>query len=126
MTKVMVFGTFDIIHPGHIYFLKESKKYGDELIIVVARDTNVMILKGHESKFSEAKRVEKIKKLGLGNIVMLGDKKDYFKVIEKNDPDIICLGYDQGTHQVEKKFPKIKFIKIEPYKEHIYKSSKLK
>ena len=37
----MATGTFDILHMGHIYYLKEAKKLGDELVIVVARDFTV-------------------------------------------------------------------------------------
>ena len=44
--KVMIFGTFDKFHPGHINFLKQSEQYGDYLIVVVARDITVKKLKG--------------------------------------------------------------------------------
>ena len=39
MVKVMATGTFDILHLGHIYFLKEAKKLGDTLAVVVATDS---------------------------------------------------------------------------------------
>ena len=45
MKKVLVFGTYDIFHKGHEYFLKESKKKGDYLIVVVARDSTVKKIK---------------------------------------------------------------------------------
>lgn len=38
---VMAFGTFDVFHPGHEYYLTQAKKYGDILIVVVARDKTV-------------------------------------------------------------------------------------
>jgi len=38
MKKVMAAGTFDLLHPGHIDFLKQAKKEGDYLIIVIATD----------------------------------------------------------------------------------------
>mgnify|MGYP006297563163 FL=1 len=47
MVKVMATGTFDILHLGHIYFLKEAKKLGDTLAVVVATDSTVRKLK-HE------------------------------------------------------------------------------
>ena len=37
----MVFGSFDLVHKGHVNFLKQAKKLGDELIVVVARDDNI-------------------------------------------------------------------------------------
>ena len=42
---VMTFGTFDHLHPGHIYYLSEARKYGDYLITVVARDKTTGTLK---------------------------------------------------------------------------------
>ena len=46
MKKVMCAGTFDIIHPGHLYYLSEAKKYGDNLVVVVARDETSKDFKG--------------------------------------------------------------------------------
>jgi len=37
MVKVMATGTFDLLHMGHIYYLKEAKKLGDKLVTVIAR-----------------------------------------------------------------------------------------
>ena len=45
MIKVLVFGTFDIIHPGHVFFLNQAKKLGDFLCVVVSRDETVNELK---------------------------------------------------------------------------------
>ena len=39
--RVVATGTFDLLHPGHLYYLEESKKLGDELWVIVARDANV-------------------------------------------------------------------------------------
>jgi len=38
VVRVMATGVFDLLHPGHLYFLTEARKHGDELIVVVARD----------------------------------------------------------------------------------------
>ena len=46
MKTVMAFGTFDLMHPGHEYFLRQAKKRGDYLIAVIARDSTVKKLKG--------------------------------------------------------------------------------
>ena len=42
MKKVMTFGSFDVLHKGHEHYLKEAKSYGDYLIVVVARDENIL------------------------------------------------------------------------------------
>lgn len=38
---VMCFGTFDIFHPGHEYYLREAHKYAHHMTIVIARDHRV-------------------------------------------------------------------------------------
>lgn len=45
MKKVMTFGTFDVFHPGHLYYLREAKKLGNYLVTVVARDETVLNIK---------------------------------------------------------------------------------
>ena len=47
--KIVIAGTFDILHPGHVYFLKEARKHGDSLVVVIARDETVKNLKGENS-----------------------------------------------------------------------------
>ncbi len=42
---VMTFGTFDMFHPGHEYYLSEARKLGDTLITIVARDVTVTRIK---------------------------------------------------------------------------------
>jgi FAD synthetase len=132
MIKVLVFGSFDQLHPGHLYFLMEAKKYGDELIVVLGRSGTIKELKGKKPKYSEKERKEHLEITGLPDKVILGNVKDKYKVIEKIAPDVICLGYDQNSYTKDllvelkrrKLNPKIK--RISAYKEHIFKSSKLK
>ena len=130
MTRVLVFGTFDILHPGHEYFLKQAKKQGDELVVVVARDSTVKQVKGELPHHDENFRLSNIQKLDYVNRAMLGyESADKYRIIEEVKPDIICLGYDQ-THFVdslEKKLDEIglspDIIRIDSYHPHIHKSS---
>ena len=62
MKKVIVFGTFDVVHQGHIHMLKEAREYGDFLIVVVARDDIVCEIKGKKPTNNEDKRFENIQK----------------------------------------------------------------
>ncbi|MBN2065316.1 MAG: FAD synthase [Candidatus Thermoplasmatota archaeon] len=94
MARVMATGAFDLLHIGHIYFLKEAKKLGDELVVVVARDNTVRKLK-HEPVTPEKMRVELIKELKIVDKAVLGHEKDMYVVVEELQPDIIALGYDQ-------------------------------
>ena len=132
MKKVMVFGTFDILHPGHIYFLKNAKKYGDTLFVIISRDSTVKHIKGKSPLHNEKERLKKIQQLHFVNYVILGNKRDKYFVIEKIKPDIICLGYDQRISvnelrkELKKRNIKARIIRLKPYKEHLYKSSKLR
>ena len=98
--RVAVAGTFDIIHPGHIYLLKEASKYG-ELHVIIARDNNVKKIKGKRPIFDENERKLIIENMKLVKKAYLGDLNDFFKVIKLIDPDIIFLGPDQNKEWVE-------------------------
>jgi FAD synthetase len=94
MVTVMATGTFDILHMGHIYFLKEAKKLGDKLVVVVACDKTVRRLK-HEPVTPEKMRLNLIKELRIVDEAVLGKEDDMFEVVNQIQPDVIALGYDQ-------------------------------
>lgn len=94
----MVFGVFDVLHPGHVSFLKQAARYGT-LIVVVARDSTVLFLKKRKPRFSERVRVMHLKReLGKNARVLLGDRvMGRYTVLKRNKPTLICLGYDQNV-----------------------------
>jgi FAD synthetase len=94
MVKVMATGTFDLLHMGHIYYLKEAKKLGDTLVVVVATDYTVRKLK-HEPVTPQDIRLKIIKELNVVDEAYLGHENDMFKIVEEIKPDVIALGYDQ-------------------------------
>jgi FAD synthetase len=133
MQKVMVFGTFDVLHPGHLNFLESAKKFGDRLIVVLARDKFVQRVKGRPARLSEKERLEMIKALKVVDEAMLGDADyRYERTIAKLKPDVICLGYDQKETPKEmkralgKKWKRIKIYRLKAYKPTTYKSSLIK
>ena len=109
MVKVMATGTFDILHLGHIYFLKEAKKLGDILAVVVATDSTVRKLK-HEPVNPEKIRLDLIKELKIVDEAYLGHEEDMYEIVKEIKPDIIALGYDQihDEKTVEKELSKRK------------------
>jgi len=132
MKKVIAFGSFDILHEGHKHYLREAKSYGNYLIVVVARDSNILRFKGRKPRNDENYRLEQVKKLELVDEAVLGHKDNILEVLEELKPDVICLGYDQRTvneeklrQELEKRKLKAEIIRAKPYKEHVYKSSKL-
>src|SRR3990172_7392546 len=100
MVRVMATGVFDLLHPGHIYFLAEARKLGDELWVVVARDSTARKFK-HEPITSEASRVQLVAALKPVDRALLGHKGNIYDILDEIRPDIIALGYDQ-IHNEEK------------------------
>lgn len=93
MKRIVATGTFDILHPGHVYFLSESRKLGDELWVVVARERNVR----HKPApiVSEEQRLKMIQSLKCVDHAVLGDAEDMYKPIKEINPDVVTLGFNQ-------------------------------
>jgi FAD synthetase len=131
MTTVMCFGTFDVLHLGHINYFQQAKELGDTLIVVVARDTTKENLK-KEIVFSEEERLQLVQNISIVDNTVLGNTKDHLKVIEEHKPDILCLGYDQDVtktvlqEELLKRHLYPKILRMKPYKETKYKSSLIK
>jgi len=131
MKTIMCAGTFDIVHPGHLFFLSEAKKYGDKLLVVVARDSNSENFKEKKPKHNEMQRLESVRSLKIVDRAILGQKGNIYDIISELKPDVICLGYDQKVQkneleaEIKKRNLKIEIIRIGSYKPEIYKSSKM-
>lgn len=95
----MATGSFDILHPGHIYYLSKAKALGSRLIVVVARDSSIELFKKRKPLFNETERAELLGSLKMVDIAVLGNRisgrEGIFSIIRKYRPDIIAMGYDQ-------------------------------
>ncbi|MGB0757806.1 MAG: tRNA pseudouridine(55) synthase TruB [Patescibacteria group bacterium] len=91
--KVLIFGSFDLLHPGHISLLRFAKQHGD-VTAIIARDKTIQKHKHQSPFYDEQTRVKNIENLKLATPV-LGDTKDHYAVLDTYTPDIIILGYDQ-------------------------------
>lgn len=100
MVRVMATGVFDLLHPGHLYFLQEAKKLGDELVVVVARDQTARRLK-HEPFVPETMRREMVEALKPVDRAVLGSTTDIYETVVREKPDIIALGYNQLWNEKE-------------------------
>ncbi len=91
MTTIMAQGVFDLLHPGHLHYLSESKKHGDKLVVVVARDSRI----DKNLYFNEKERKEMLNALEVVDRAILGSEESIYDTVEKVNPDVITLGYDQ-------------------------------
>jgi len=125
--KVLIAGNFDVIHPGHIYFLTEASKLGD-VTVVVARDDTIKKFKGRAPIFNENERKLILENLKMVENVILGDQKDFFTPVLAENPDIIFLGPDQYSSWIEERISKsglnTKIMRLD--KRLPYSSSELK
>jgi FAD synthetase len=143
--KIMVFGTFDGLHKGHLNFFKQARALktlvpGQArllhqfpfLIVSIARDKNVFKIKGKYPNLPERARMVLVEKCKLVDRVVLSGIKNHLPHIIKIRPDIIALGYDQKAYvqnlkkDLKNKGIFTKIVRLKPYKEKIYKNHLLK
>lgn len=91
--KVLAGGTFNVIHPGHVFFLEKARSLGNELVVVLAHDETVLVRK--HLLFPAKERRKVLESLRMVDRVIIGDRKDFFAVVRNERPDVIALGYDQ-------------------------------
>ncbi|PIR84147.1 FAD synthase [Candidatus Kaiserbacteria bacterium CG10_big_fil_rev_8_21_14_0_10_51_14] len=134
MTRIMVFGTFDILHEGHIDFFRQARALAPypHLIVSVARDVSVERIKGAHPRRTENERLATVERYALVDEGVLGDMEGYIDHIRATRPDIIALGYDQNGEYVENLEKDLhatglqtKIIRLSAYKPEVYKTSKL-
>jgi rfaE bifunctional protein nucleotidyltransferase chain/domain len=105
MVKVLVGGCFDLLHKGHISFLKKAKKAGDKLVVLLESDEKIKKLKG-ESRPVQIQEVRAKALSGLGfvdeiiKLPFMDSDKDYDELVKKIKPDIIAVteGYPGIAH----------------------------
>jgi FAD synthetase len=95
----MVFGTFDLLHEGHKFFLENAQKLG-KLNAVIPSDERVFKLKKRKPIHSVSERIKSLKKMGIDAEL---EKKDSWQNVLDNQADIIVLGYDQNWEKEIKK-----------------------
>ena len=136
MRIVMAFGSFDVLHPGHISYLRSAKKLGDRLIVIVARDKNIMKLKHINPIFNEKDRVRMVGALRMVDKAELGNKmrteEGRYAAIKKYKPSLLVFGYDQEVSEADveawlrKQHINAKIVRMKPSNPLVNKSSKIK
>ncbi|RJO58887.1 FAD synthase [Candidatus Parcubacteria bacterium] len=133
MKKIVVTGTFDHLHPGHLFLFKKAKALGDYLTVVVARDKTVKKVKGKLPWQPERFRLKMVKRVKWVDRAVLGKlAKDKLKIIKELKPDILALGYDQRafTQNLRRELKKRKLltrvVRLPAFQPKKYKSRLLK
>lgn len=94
--KVMVNGTFDILHRGHIELLNYAKSLGDQLLVAIDTDRRVTELKGIGRPINNQEdRKFFLYNLRAVDIVMLFDsKEELVNIMKEYKPDVYVKGSD--------------------------------
>jgi glycerol-3-phosphate cytidylyltransferase len=95
MKTVITFGTYDLLHIGHILLLKRSKELGDRLVVGISSDKFNKLKKNKDSVYNENDRMEIVKSIKYVDEVFLEEsfeeKRNYIK---KYNADIMTMGSD--------------------------------
>ena len=122
LKKVVVWGTFDLLHEGHIKFLQDAKSIGDQLIVIVIPDTIVIENKGRMPFDPQDKRKKKIEDTNIASAVFIDSLSEGLRSVKKIKPDVFCFGYDQFSEWEEKLSDKLReynpYIKFKRLHEH--------
>lgn len=112
-------GCFDILHVGHVRYLRESSKYGDILIVGLNSDISVKKIKGDSRPINnENDRAEILAELECVDFVVIFDEESPSKLIDELKPDIYTKGADYSLETlperdiVLKNNIEVKFIKF--------------
>lgn len=121
--KVLVFGKFDILHPGHMYILSAAKKLGD-VTVILESDQSIKALRHYTPYNSESIRKHNLENMGW-EVFVRDTQHDRQYIINNLKPDILCLGEDQiFLLDIFSNFKNLKVIKF--FKSNLYKSSHLR
>lgn len=104
---VLVGGCFDLLHFGHISFLKNAKALGDHLIVALESDENVTRMKGSSRPIhTQEQRKQMLEALScVDEVIMLPEMKsdqDYASLVSKIHPSIIAITQGDGR-EIEKR-----------------------
>jgi D-beta-D-heptose 7-phosphate kinase/D-beta-D-heptose 1-phosphate adenosyltransferase len=114
-------GVYDVLHPGHLRYLRAARAEGDALIVGVNSDRSVRALKGpHRPINSQADRAELIAALRWVDAALIFDEDTPHEVISVVEPDVLVKGADWPADQivgrdvVEARGGRVVLVQVEP------------
>jgi rfaE bifunctional protein nucleotidyltransferase chain/domain len=101
--KKLVFtnGCFDILHVGHVRYLKEARALGDALIVGINSDRSVREIKGKSRPITpESERAEVVAALACVDFTVIFDDATPRNIIDAIVPDVLVKGADWGISEI--------------------------
>jgi D-beta-D-heptose 7-phosphate kinase/D-beta-D-heptose 1-phosphate adenosyltransferase len=94
-------GCFDLLHPGHVRYLREARSLGDSLVVALNSDRSVRMLKGEGRPIlNEKERAEVIAALETVDYVVIFDEETPRELIADLLPDVLVKGGDWGLEEI--------------------------
>lgn len=101
--KRLVFtnGCFDLLHPGHVRYLREARSLGDALVVALNSDRSVRVLKGEGRPIlNERERAEVVAALQAVDYVIVFDEETPRELIAELLPDVLVKGGDWPLDEI--------------------------
>ena len=100
-TVVFTNGVFDLLHPGHVRYLRDARALGDALIVAINSDRSVRANKGEGRPVtSQAERAEVLLALDAVDAVTIFDEETPHAIITAVQPDVLVKGADWGPDNI--------------------------
>ncbi len=94
-------GVFDLLHPGHLRYLQQSRELGDALVVGVNSDRSVRAIKGPSRPVTpELERAEILAALSCVDVVVLFDEDTPSALITRLRPDVLVKGADWAGRDI--------------------------
>jgi len=100
-TVVFTNGVFDLLHPGHLRYLRHARSLGDALIVGINSDRSVQAIKGPDRPITpERERAEILAALTCVDAVVIFDEETPHDVIARLQPDVLVKGADWAADAI--------------------------
>jgi rfaE bifunctional protein nucleotidyltransferase chain/domain len=100
-TVVFTNGVFDLLHPGHVRYLRDARALGDALIVAINSDRSVRANKGEGRPVTpQAERAEVLLALNAVDAVTIFDEETPHAIITAVQPDVLVKGADWGPDNI--------------------------
>ena len=133
MKTVLLFGTFDFLHSGHLHVFMEAKELGDRLFVSVASDAAVQEIKGNAPIHTQQERLSLVQHIDIVDTAFIGDETlGSYSFFAEFVPDVIALGHDQSGLEknilsfIQKHGYQTKLVSLSRYKDGVTRSSTIK